>query len=62
MLTSLLRVSHSVGGGGEACPSPHPTIFFENPPIKAEAPPMGRTPHIKMKTPHLKETSPLLPH
>ena len=45
---------------------PHPTIFFENPPIKTDAPAIGCTSHLKMKpslsekqTPSLKREAPI---
>ena len=47
------------GGGGAWGVSPHPTIFFETPPLKL-MPPHGATPclHLKMKPPIWKTNAP----
>ena len=45
-----------VGGHWGAPPPPHPTIFFENPPIKTDAP-MG-CPLLKNKAPPILKTTP----
>ena len=54
MLTRITdcRVSHN-GGGAWGAP-PHPTIFFENHPIKTDAPHGGPT-HLKMNPPSEKQ-------
>ena len=58
----VCRVSHSGGGGhggGHGGGTPHPTIFFENPPSKLMPLPWGALPpHLKVKLPSSERQTP----